>query len=46
MAILDMIPNNVKDNNLKHSTRAAVVKMLMQQAYELKEDNPIEKEPT
>jgi len=43
MAILDMIPDTVKDNNLKHSTRATVVKILMQQAYELKEDSPIEK---
>ena len=33
MQILDTIPNNAKDDGLKNSTKAAVVKMLMQQAY-------------
>jgi nitrate reductase gamma subunit len=35
MQILDTIPNNAKDDNLKNSTKATVVKMLMQQAYEV-----------
>lgn len=34
MQILDTIPNNAKDDNLKNSTKAIVVKMLMQQAYD------------
>ncbi len=33
MQILDTIPNNAKDDGLKNSTKAIVVKMLMQQAY-------------
>jgi nitrate reductase gamma subunit len=35
MQILDTIPNNAKDNDLKNSTKAIVVKMLMQQAFEI-----------
>jgi nitrate reductase gamma subunit len=34
MQILDTIPNNAKDDGLKNSTKAIVVKMLMQQAFE------------
>jgi len=34
MQILDTIPNNAKDDGLKNSTKAIVVKMLMQQAYD------------
>jgi len=34
MQILDTIPNDAKDDGLKDSTKATVVKMLMQQAYE------------
>ncbi len=34
MQILDTIPNNAKDDGLKNSTKAAVVKILMQQAYQ------------
>jgi hypothetical protein len=35
MQILDTIPNNAKDDGLKNSTKAIVVKMLMQQAFEI-----------
>ncbi|MCX6036967.1 MAG: hypothetical protein NTW99_03560 [Chloroflexi bacterium] len=35
MQILDTIPNNAKDDGLKNSTKATVVKMLMQQAFEI-----------
>jgi nitrate reductase gamma subunit len=37
MQILDTIPNNAKGDGLKNSTKAAVVKMLMQQAYAIDE---------
>jgi len=35
MQILDTIPDNAADDGLKNSTKATVVKMLMQQAYEI-----------
>lgn len=35
MQILDTIPNNAKDDGLKNSTKATVVKMLMQQAFKI-----------
>jgi hypothetical protein len=35
MQILDTIPNNAKDDGLKNSTKATVVKMLMQQAFDI-----------
>lgn len=38
MQILDTIPNNAKDDGLKNSTKAIVVKMLMQQAYAIEND--------
>ena len=44
MQILDIIPNNAKDDGLKNSTKAVVVKMLMQQSYEVDKasDNLVE----
>jgi hypothetical protein len=43
MQILDTIPNNAKDDSLKNSTKAAVVKLLMQTAYEV--DKPSDSTP-
>ena len=34
MQILDTIPDDAVEENLKNSTKATVVKLLMQQAYE------------
>lgn len=44
MQILDTIPNNAKDDGLKNSTKAVVVKMLMQQAFEIEHAQNIEQE--
>jgi predicted PurR-regulated permease PerM len=37
MQILDTIPNNATESGIKNSTKAAVVKMLMEQAYKIED---------